>query len=144
MDQKLDDKLVKDFPLLYRDRNEDMSKTCMCWGFTCDDGWFKIVYDASKQIEKLITHSLKYREFKAAQVKEKYGTLRFYMNLSDARVEKIIDKAEALSAKTCEMCGKPGKLSSTAQNRGWLKTLCDSCRKAHKYHIVTKQTGIGP
>ena len=34
--------------------------------------------------------------------------------------QKIIREAEHQSAKTCEYCGKPGKL----RKRFWFKTLC--------------------
>lgn len=55
------------------------------------------------------------------QVKEKFGGLRFYAEGSSL-LNQMIDNAENESLKTCEECGKPGKLSS---RRGWLKTLCE-------------------
>jgi hypothetical protein len=63
--------------------------------------------------------------FNATQIKEKYGTLRFYWDgaLSSeaaARVEDAIDLAEARSAVTCEICGQPGRLCGG----GWLTTRC--------------------
>lgn len=57
------------------------------------------------------------------QVKEKFGTLRFYCGGTEA-IDKYIHMAERLSAITCESCGKPGK----AYDSGWIRTLCDSCR----------------
>ena len=41
---------------------------------------------------------------------------------------KAIDEAEIKSAKTCEICGKPG----TQTKNGWIKTLCDECKKGSK------------
>jgi len=38
---------------------------------------------------------------------------------------EIIDKYEALSCKTCEVCGKEGKLTG----KRWVRTLCDECCK---------------
>lgn len=55
------------------------------------------------------------------QIKEKFGTLRVYVHNSTDRVEALIDFAEGMSAVTCEVCGKPGKLDST---HGWVKTHC--------------------
>lgn len=55
-------------------------------------------------------------DYELEQVKEKYGTLRYYVALpSDDRalheaVEALIDEAEEESARTCEMCGRAGDL----------------------------------
>jgi hypothetical protein len=57
------------------------------------------------------------------QVKEKYGTLRFYC-AGTAAIQKYIHLAERLSSVTCEDCGKPGK----ANDSGWIPTQCDACR----------------
>lgn len=43
MKQELDDLLCKKYPKIFAQRNWDMSRTCMCWGFTCEDGWFNII-----------------------------------------------------------------------------------------------------
>lgn len=61
----------------------------------------------------------------AIQVKEKFGGLRFYVNRGTDAIYALINMAEVLSLKTCEVCGgKPGGES----NKGWLKTTC----KKHK------------
>jgi len=62
---------------------------------------------------------------KAAQVKEKFGSLRFYMTIGTDEIYELIDKAEALSCKTCEECGESGE----ARSGGWIRTLCDTCHK---------------
>ncbi len=53
MNEELDKKLVKAFPLLYGDRNAPMQSTLMCWGFP-RDGWFDIIWDLSSKLEPLI------------------------------------------------------------------------------------------
>lgn len=57
------------------------------------------------------------------QVKEKYGTLRFYVGTSSPAIDARIDQAEAESATTCEGCGAPGRLRELR----WIRTLCDHC-----------------
>lgn len=68
---------------------------------------------------------------RALQVKEKFGSLRFYMTSNTDEIDDLIDKAEEKSYKTCEECGCPGKL----RNGGWMTTLCDSCAKKKGYDL---------
>jgi hypothetical protein len=56
----------------------------------------------------------------AEQVKEKFGTLRFYTNATDDYIRGAISMAEAMSLTTCEECGNPGQSNST----GWLRVRC--------------------
>ena len=56
-----------------------------------------------------------------SQVKEKFGTLRFYINGGTDEHYNYIRFAESMSARTCEKCGAPGKLRGS----GWYYTACD-------------------
>lgn len=133
MREDLDTKLCKDFPLLYADRFMDMRKTSMCWGFP-GDGWEPLIRELSQGLEEEIQE---YREDcpdsgvwpKAVQVKEKFGTLRFYMTFKTPGMAALIRKAEDKSAVTCEVCGKPGEGRS---QRSWIMTLCEECDKDDK------------
>jgi hypothetical protein len=58
----------------------------------------------------------------ASQVKEKFGTLRFYYSGGDSVVSGIERMAESMTVVTCEKCGAPGK----TRNGGWIQTLCDT------------------
>jgi len=57
----------------------------------------------------------------AVQVKEKFGTLRFYCDGGDDAIQGMISLAESMSARLCEECG------NRAQTRGgsWIRTLCE-------------------
>jgi hypothetical protein len=57
------------------------------------------------------------------QVKEKFGTLRFYYSGGDEYINGLVSMAESMSAITCETCGKPG----TQTSGGWIKTICEPC-----------------
>lgn len=63
-------------------------------------------------------------QVEAVQVKEKFGTLRFYIAGGNDKMDSLISFAENLSGCTCEECGRPG----TQDNGGWIKTLCEECR----------------
>lgn len=61
----------------------------------------------------------------ADQVKEKFGTLRFYFHGGDEYCRGVAAMAESMTVFTCEECGAPG-----TQNRGgWIKTLCETHQK---------------
>ncbi len=231
MNSELDAKLVEEFPLLYKERHMNMQQTCMCWGFSCRDGWYDLIYDLSSKLEPLIQqylddhpfakcecgcareahifqmngpcitvsrisyratqlygytvpelwkdltvrypknkryalkhwwrnfrHMIKYKvgslinklilrplfrlhiavkkvpckceeyypnHSRAVQVKEKFGTLSFYMSSGTNEIWNLIRQAENTSAITCEDCGEPGVLRAS----NWVKTLCDKCAK---------------
>lgn len=177
MKKENDLRLVTKFPLLYADRNGCKQSTAMCWGFSCGDGWFDIIWELSEKLEPIIKkfvdenpnlecstcgckkdrhyacktrnpgkclsihvdphskeeppgnyracfcESYKSSHPRAAQVKEKFGGLRFYMTSSTDEIWNLISEAEAKSRETCEECGKPGEEKPTS----WIRTLCDSC-----------------
>lgn len=130
MKQELEEKLFSDFPLLF-ERNADIRSSAMGWGFECGDGWYYLIRDLAEELYPLVE---KYRlvvdEYDcypvATQVKEKYGTLRFYMSTATDEMHDIIDKYEALSAQTCEACGNPGSIDYT---KGWLSPTCEKHRQ---------------
>ena len=88
----------------------------------CGAGWQDLLERACARIRAAVQADG--GTFKFTQIKEKYATARLYwegaLSLeADARVEEIIDLAEARSA--CEVCGAEGRL----YNRdGWLATAC--------------------
>ena len=61
------------------------------------------------------------KKIHATQVKEKYGTLRFYTDQYCPEIDAYIDFAESMSSVTCEVCGAPGTINSS----GWLKVRCE-------------------
>jgi len=71
-------------------------------------------------------------DIKFVQIKEKFGTLRAYVNWSTPEFDKLIQEAENKSAITCERCGKEGRL----RNGSWLLTLCDDCDRIGNENTV--------
>jgi hypothetical protein len=60
----------------------------------------------------------------AEQVKEKFGSLRFYVSGGDQFTDGVVQMLELMSEVTCEKCGHPGKIGG----KGWLSCRCDICR----------------
>lgn len=56
-----------------------------------------------------------------AQIKEKFGELRFYYDGGDEYVGGLVSMAETWASHTCEVCGSSG----TLRHGGWMRTLCD-------------------
>ena len=56
-----------------------------------------------------------------SQVKEKFGSLRFYYSGGDEAIDGMVRIAEGMSGCTCEECGAVGK----GRSGGWIRTLCD-------------------
>lgn len=141
MTDELDKKLCRDYPLLFSARNASMMETCMCWGFECGDGWEPLIRRGAEELEKIIAslpNKLDYYRPRASQVKEKYGTLRFYMSSETDEMEDIISTMEEESETTCEECGAPGKLASTGGPCGWYKTSC-AAHLGERYEHVKEE-----
>ena len=62
-------------------------------------------------------------KYRITQIKEKFGTLRWYDNGNTDAGREIISKYEALSARTCICCGKP----ATRIGINWISPYCDDC-----------------
>ena len=58
------------------------------------------------------------------QIKEKFGTLRFYVDADDTKIRARIAVAAAASANVCEDCGQAGARVTVA---GWVRALCRAC-----------------
>lgn len=114
-DQFLTD-LKNKFPNLFREGSLDC-------GFYLPIGWQYLVSSLCEAIEnhiKYVPEEFRH-EIYVAQVKEKFGYLRFYMNQSTPYIDGAISLAESLSHTICQTCGKTG----TGRGGGYLQTLCD-------------------
>lgn len=122
MREDLDLKLCQDFPLLYADRNGDKANTCMYWGIAVGAGWEPLIRRLSEKLEAAIQAmpEEEREQYRAAQVKQKFGGLRFYMTTATDEMNEWISDAEDESTRTCEVCGELGKITG----KGWLKALC--------------------
>jgi hypothetical protein len=136
MRTELDEALCAKYPKIFANRHGDMKETLMCWGFEHGDGWYPIIDSLcaniqhhidwnNKNFEKGYTQNKQVPQVVATQVKEKFGTLRFYYDGGNDFIDGMVSMAESWSAVACEECGAPG----TQNSRGWIKTLCETHRK---------------
>lgn len=90
------DELLKNYPRVY--------PSYPYCGIYVPEEWDDLIRDLSKELEKYLKNSRAKTNFKTAQVKEKFGGLRFYFECSDDHanedIQKIVSKYEAMSYKT--------------------------------------------
>ena len=85
-------------------------------------GWHHLVKDTHNKILEIDP------EYRIRQIKEKFGTLRYYYEPASLHkfneIDRIIRAAEAVSSVVCQKCGD---LGATLRNKnGWYATLCES------------------
>lgn len=103
----------------------------LAWGFEVGDGWVPLIELLCARIDALL-QTAPNASFTVMQVKEKFGTLRFYYLISNASdqvataVQLAVEAAEKASQHICERCGASGE---TTDMKGWRMTLCPDCAK---------------
>ena len=122
MKRELQLQLFEKYPLIFKDRVKPMTETSMCWGIETGDGWFTLL-DVLCGYLQWETDNNDAPQVVASQVKEKYGELRFYVGATSKRQDAMIDFAESLSARTCEVCGAPAA-DAKAGASNWITTRC--------------------
>lgn len=98
-------------------------------------GWnksfgIKICEDIKSVLKKSKEKDFWKKEYRITQIKEKYGSLRWYdfgvpHDVFDD-YEKVISKYEEISKVTCYNCGKEAKMRNCG---GLYEPLCDKCNK---------------
>ena len=136
-------KLKEKYPIILQELGGDRIKTCMSaehGGVAVGDGWIPL-------LDKLFAYCQHhhdengYPQLVAEQIKEKFGTLRFYyrfeectsenakygkkFNRTEDYLEGAIGFAEDMTAIICESCGAPAKLSGDR----WLSVTCEECKQ---------------
>lgn len=114
-------------------------------------GWHGLVDELCQKLDGVLRESYeKYSledfqcGFTVMQIKEKFGSLRFYFTCDSHdphlydKVASIIGEAEINSSRICEITGNPGQICVSGN---WLKTLCEEERKKHGYAILENKKG---
>ncbi len=102
---------------------------------SCGDGWKKIIRNTDEKLKYIDP------EYTIAQIKEKFGGLRYYYDNSfesydDIRreiMDDIVRAAEHEASRTCELCGanKPSDKVEIRVHKYWCFGYCQPC--ADKY-----------
>lgn len=134
-------KLREDFPKMYGNP----------YGGICvGKGWWPIIRALSEGIQRHVDWKQEQKEkygrgdgcpdVVVAQVKEKFGGLRFYYDGGDATVDGMVRMAEMWAGHVCEECGKPGK----SRSGGWIRTLCDEHEEKRQQAYKERMENVQP
>jgi len=115
------------YPDFFAQHTWSFRKSCMPWGCDTGNGWFSLIDAAGETITGHAKATGRPAP-QASQVKEKFGSLRIYINAGDDFDHVVTDMAELLSIWTCEVTGWPGKLTDCD---GYIQTLCPDVALRH-------------
>jgi hypothetical protein len=146
MNHELELKLYNKYPKILRDCGKSPMESCMAFWIETDDGWYELLDKCMEKLQyfcDLCSKDGREVQVVASQIKEKYGTLRFYTSVYDANsiedaiIDDIINQTEGRSARTCEVSGEYGEPCHIG---GWYKTLCYEEARKLNYKACDPQT----
>ncbi len=80
------EKIQKEFPFMqqYPDREDSVDLSIyQRYGFECSGGWYELIRECCRKITGKYEESGRPIDFIPEQIKEKFGTLRFYYSYAD-------------------------------------------------------------
>ncbi len=110
MKKELDDLLCQRYPAIFAQRNYSPNISGIGRGFECGDGWFDLIDALCECLQFWTDHNNGEPQVVVRQVKQKFGTLRFYCKGVNERQRGMIDMAVTMSNRICEECGAPGEM----------------------------------
>ena len=182
MSPELEEKLFTKYPKIFRDANKSPQESCMAFGLEVGDGWYDLIdvlceaftytYTTTVKVDEedakrldikpyidrdgriMCFFNVKPPQVVADQVKEKFGTLRFYYHLEYSEdnlslvetkkypeldainkryadyIDGVVHFADIASGRTCEVTGTEGVLQKRG---GWWKTISLDMAKTEPY-----------
>ena len=127
MRKELDEALCAKYPLIFRDRNENMQNTAMCWGFECGDGWYNII----DILCGLLTSDYRQAESRYDFIKDKLGQPR-WVSSKELVTQEDIDHAKA---KLEEETLKVPVASQVKEKFGGLRFYVQAATDKHYQYI---------
>ena len=125
MKPELQKQLVEKYPKIFGEVGSTPQQSCMAFGIECGDGWYWLIDQLCKELQFNIDKNGQ-AQIVAAQVKEKFGGLRFYIGSGSDEQFAAIHLAETMSYTICELCGTT---EGVGQTEGWISSLCEKCAK---------------
>jgi hypothetical protein len=95
------------------------------WKYEVPQGWVALCEELAEKLDKIL-EALSEEEkenYELLQVKEKFGSLRWYDNWHNEEMHQLIRQYEYKTERTCCVCGK----MATKITLGWVTPFCDEC-----------------
>ena len=100
-----------------------------------DTGWMRrFGMEMLDEIRNQLKKENCLHKYRIMQIKEKYGSLRWYDAMSSAEIQKIIAKYEDLSERTCISCGRPARYITG----GYILPYCENCIDEYSKAMATE------
>ncbi len=122
MTPEKDAPLCQRYPKIFADRHADLSVSLMGFGLAVRDGWLDLIDRLCAQLQS-ISDQPGAPQVVALQVKEKFGSLSFYVRGANDEHMAAIAAAARESKQICEICGAGGNLVVVS---GCWMTRCDA------------------
>ena len=98
-------------------------------------GWYKAFGEQMvDELNKILVRHNSTGTYRIDQIKEKYGTLRWYDGGYSYQAQDELSawntKYSHLSEETCVLCGEPAEIRT---DMGWISPFCDKHYREYKY-----------
>lgn len=107
------------FPIL-RDRHPEFFSSAPLREVACLPGWLDLLDELCGALKTYLKAHPEVPQIRVRQVKEKFGSLRFYYSGGDTACRDLVASAEERSRSICDVCGQAGTLGG----EHWLSVRC--------------------
>ncbi|AMM24565.1 hypothetical protein [Variovorax sp. PAMC 28711] len=110
-------------------------------GLDMYEGWTPILAQACAEIDAILGEHK--QGFHFSQLKEKYGSARYYFDAGSVdnealeRIQIALDQAEQATETACMCCGSPAVIEKYG---GWFLCLCDAHAVERRAKILERPT----
>ena len=142
--------LKKGLSLEEQEANGRIDDLYSAFGCEVGSGWYSVIDGLCSELVSVYKKYGAPIDIRPAQIKEKYGRLRFYYDAQNRKksihaidflgegtirleegdtdlykeVRRVVNKWEDISYTVCEECGQPGELRKDLR---WIQVLCPEC-----------------
>jgi hypothetical protein len=124
------ERMIEKYPLLFPINEMGQPRMPDC-GLGCPKGWEPLVEILCSNIHRYVTAVKPSAKIVIAQVKSKFGSLRFYYDGGDEQIRGMVSMAETFSRKISEDSGEIGFLHKN--KNGYYRTLTEKEGKKQKF-----------
>ena len=133
MRKELDEALCAKYPLIFKDRHENMQHTAMCWGFETGDGWYNII----DTLCGLLTSDYSNAKSQYEYIKDKVGQPKYGYKADGSPSGDLItqEQIDARKTKMEEEALKVPVASQVKEKFGGLRFYVQAATDKHYQYI---------